>query len=90
MLFAHLIGLDGQRVAQVDLPYPTSSWRVGHYVTTELPLALPVDAPAGNYRLVIGLYDLSTGQRLALRSSAPADPALDGPDALLLTTIKLP
>ncbi|MEO7909412.1 MAG: glycosyltransferase family 39 protein, partial [Roseiflexaceae bacterium] len=28
MLFAHLIGPDGRRVAQVDLPYSASSWRV--------------------------------------------------------------
>jgi len=88
-LFAHLIGPDGQRVAQVDLPYPTSSWRVGRYATTELPLALPADAPAGTYRLVIGLYDPSNGQRLALHSSAPVDPALDGPDALMLTEVRV-
>jgi hypothetical protein len=89
-LFAHLIGPDGQRVAQVDLPYPTSSWRVGRYATTELPLALPADAPAGTYRLVIGLYNPSNGQRLALHSSAPVDPALDGPDALVLTEVRVP
>jgi 4-amino-4-deoxy-L-arabinose transferase-like glycosyltransferase len=87
MLFAHLIGPDGRRVAQVDLPYPTSRWRVGHYATTDLPLALPADAPAGTYRLVIGLYDPSNGQRLVLRASTPIDPALDGPDALVLTEV---
>ena len=90
MLFAHLIGPDGRRVAQVDLPYPTSGWRAGHYATTDLPLALPADAPAGTYRLVIGLYDPSNGQRLALRASAPIDPALDGPDALVLTEVRVP
>jgi hypothetical protein len=90
MLFAHLIGADGRRVAQVDLPYPTSGWRAGHYVTTDLPLALPADAPAGSYRLVIGLYDPVSGQRLALRAGEPIDPALDGPDALVLTEVRIP
>jgi hypothetical protein len=90
MLFAHLIAPDGRRVAQVDLPYPTSSWRAGRYATTDLPLALPADAPAGAYRLVIGLYDPSNGQRLSLRAAAPLDPALDGPDALLLTEMRVP
>jgi hypothetical protein len=90
MLFAHLIDASGQRVAQVDLPYATSSWRPGHYVATDLPLALPPDLPAGNYRLVIGLYDPASGQRLALRADPPIDPALDGPDALLLTEVRIP
>ncbi len=89
MLFAHLIGSDGRRVAQVDLPYPTSGWRVGHYATTDLPLALPADVPAGTYRLVIGLYDPSNSQRLVLRATAPIDPALDGPDALVLTELRV-
>lgn len=89
MLFAHLLGPDGKRVAQVDLPYPTSGWRAGRYPTTDLPLALPADAPAGTYRLVIGLYDPSNGQRLALHAAAPLDPALDGPDALLLTEVRV-
>ncbi len=89
MLFAHLIGSDGRRVAQADLPYPTSGWRAGHYATTDLPLALPADVPAGTYRLVIGLYDPSNGQRLALHAGAPIDPALDGPDALVLTAVRV-
>jgi hypothetical protein len=89
MLFAHLIGPDGRRVAQVDLPYSTSNWRAGRYATTDLPIALPADAPAGSYRLAIGLYDPSNGQRLALRASAPIDPALDGPDALVLTEVRV-
>jgi 4-amino-4-deoxy-L-arabinose transferase-like glycosyltransferase len=89
MLFAHLISPDGRRVAQVDLPYSTSGWRAGRYVTTDLPIALPADAPAGSYRLAIGLYDPSNGQRLALRASSPIDPALDGPDALILTEVRV-
>jgi hypothetical protein len=88
VLFAHLIGPDGQRVAQVDIPYPVSAWQPGRYERTEVPLALPADAPAGQYRLMIGLYDPATGQRLPLGSAA-ADPALNGPDALLLTEFDL-
>jgi 4-amino-4-deoxy-L-arabinose transferase-like glycosyltransferase len=89
MLFAHLIDASGQRVAQVDLPYATSGWRPGHYAATDLPLALPPDLSAGTYRLVIGLYDAATGQRLALRAEAPIDPVLDGPDALVLTEVRV-
>jgi len=90
MLFAHLIAADGRRVAQVDLPYPTASWRAGRYAATDLPLTVPADAPAGSYQLVIGLYDPANGQRLALRAGAPIDPALDGPDALVLAEVRVP
>ena len=38
---------------------------------------------------VAGLYDPATGQRLALTAEGAADPALDGPQALLLTQITL-
>jgi Dolichyl-phosphate-mannose-protein mannosyltransferase len=82
-LFAHLIGPDGQRYAQADVPYMTSRWEPGRFVTTELPLELPKNAPDGTYRLFIGLYDPDSGQRLPL--SAPSSgPALDGSNALLL------
>jgi hypothetical protein len=88
-LFAHLIGPGGRRIAQADLPYPTSQWRPGRYVTTQLPLAIPAEAPPGTYRLVIGMYDPAGGQRLPLAADGPLDPALDGPDALPLTELEL-
>jgi hypothetical protein len=90
MLFAHLIDASGRRVAQVDLQYATSSWRPGRFAATDLPLPVPADAPAGMYRLVIGRYDPASGQRLALRAGAPTDPALDGPDALVLAEVRIP
>ena len=89
MLFAHLLGPDNRRYAQIDLPYPTSEWQPGRYGTTDLPIAIPADAPAGAYRLSIGLYDLANGQRLPLTAADRIDPAIDGPDALLLTQIEL-
>jgi len=89
MLFAHLIGANGQHFAQVDLPYPTSGWQPGRYVTTDLPIALSGDMPAGQYRLSIGLYEPASGRRLALTSADALDPALDGADALLLTQFVL-
>jgi hypothetical protein len=64
--------------------YPTSQWQPGRYLVTELPLAIPADAPPGAVRLVIGLYEPASGQRLPLLEAAALDSAIDGPDALLL------
>jgi hypothetical protein len=84
-LFAHLLGPGGQRYGQIDLPYPTSQWAPGSFAASELPIALPPDAPAGRYRLLIGLYDQATGQRLELASDEQSQ-SLDGePNAFVLT-----
>jgi 4-amino-4-deoxy-L-arabinose transferase-like glycosyltransferase len=89
MLFAHLLAPDGQRVAQVDLPLPSSGWVPGRYQATELPIGIPVDAPPGIYRLAIGLYGPPGGPRLPLTAAGALDPAIDGPDALMLAEIEL-
>jgi hypothetical protein len=88
-LFVHLIGPGDRRYTRLDLAYPTSQGDVNRFVTTHVPLALPGDAPAGTYDLVVGLYDPTNGQRLPLVANTPAALALDGPDALLLTQLEL-
>jgi hypothetical protein len=87
-LFAHLIGPDGRRYAQVDIPFPTSHWSARQYITTDLPIELPLNAPSGRYRLAIGLYDPTSGRRLAL-TAARLDPTLDGSDVLPLLETEL-
>jgi 4-amino-4-deoxy-L-arabinose transferase-like glycosyltransferase len=84
-LFAHLIGPGNQRYAQLDVPYPTSQWAPGRFATTELPIALPPDAPIGGYRLLVGLYDQPTGQRLPLTTTVPGAVAAGEVDAFVLT-----
>jgi hypothetical protein len=83
-LFAHLLGPGGRPYAQADIPYPTSQWQPGRFVTTELPLTLPADAPSGAYQIFIGLYDPASGLRLPLAAPGQYGPALDGPAALPL------
>jgi 4-amino-4-deoxy-L-arabinose transferase-like glycosyltransferase len=95
-LFLHLLNAQGQRVAHVDLPpggaeWPlTSAWQPGQQISVPLPLPLPEELPAGEYRLVLGLYDTATGTRLPPTAGPLADPALTGPDALLLETLVFP
>ena len=87
-LFAHLLGPGGRRYAQIDLPYPTSQWAPGSFAATELPIALPADAPAGAYQLLIGLYDQPTGQRLEVISNEQSAPFGES-DSFVLTQFEV-
>jgi 4-amino-4-deoxy-L-arabinose transferase-like glycosyltransferase len=89
-VFVHLLGPDGQRVAQDDSPpgdlfFPTSTWLPGQIVLDDHSLALPDDAPPGDYTFLVGLYDQPTGERLPIYD---ADGNLLG-DALPLATFTL-
>ncbi len=92
-VFAHVLAADGKRVAQIDAAIDDGmfpSWQAGQQFGTALPIALPADLPAGEYRVVLGVYNPGANARLPL-TGAPALPdAVDGPQSLLLTTIKIP
>ncbi len=88
-LFVHLVDAQGQRIAQLDLPYPTTAWQVGRYTPADIPLDIPATTAAGDYRVVVGWYNPATGARLPLREGPRADPALSGDDALLLATVRV-
>jgi hypothetical protein len=56
-------------VAQQDLQpldgtAPTSTWLAGEFLTDAYRLTLPGDLRPGEYRVIAGLYDARTGQRL--------------------------
>ncbi len=88
-VFTQLIGPDGLVWAQQDNPpqsgrYPTTAWAVEDRVVDRFELSLSADAPAGEYRLLVGMYNWVNGERL---------PAVDKAgnrlpdDAIVLTTI---
>ena len=69
-VFLHLADRFGRVLAQHDgQPLgganPTSLWLPGEVVVDRREVALAPGAPAGTYRLLVGMYDLDTGQRLA-------------------------
>ena len=84
--FIHLRNEAGEIVAQKDQPplggvYPTSLWEPGEIIADEISVSLPENLPPGQYSLVVGLYDLSTGARL---------PVPGQPDQVVtLTTLEL-
>ncbi|HTP07865.1 MAG TPA: hypothetical protein VMP08_06425, partial [Anaerolineae bacterium] len=68
-VFVQLWNSLGQQVANADsMPqagrYPTSFWDANEIVSDTHRIDLPVDLPAGEYRIIIGWYDLQSGARL--------------------------
>ncbi|MBE7473649.1 MAG: hypothetical protein DPW09_06500 [Anaerolineae bacterium] len=69
-IFVHLIGPDGQKVAQHDgqptweVPLPTSTWQPGEVLQDKHILALPANLPPSDYGLNIGVYYWQTLERL--------------------------
>jgi hypothetical protein len=69
VVFVHLVDEGGEIRSQSDAPpgggfYPTSFWIPGETVLDRHDLTLPDGAPAGRYRLRVGLYQPETGLRL--------------------------
>jgi hypothetical protein len=46
--------------------YPTSAWAPGEPIIDARAISLPADLPAGDYRLIVGLYTSTEGSRLLL------------------------
>jgi hypothetical protein len=91
--FVHVLTADGQRVAQIDALIDDGmfpAWQAGQQFGTALPISLPADLPAGQYRVILGVYPGDGGARLQLTEPQALPPDVDGPDALLLTTLTIP
>ena len=52
---------------------PTDAWQAGDLVLDRHTMTVDRDAPAGLYRLQVGMYDHVTGARLPVRSSTGED-----------------
>jgi 4-amino-4-deoxy-L-arabinose transferase-like glycosyltransferase len=69
-VFTHVVSADGTLVGQKDSwprggDYPTSLWKRGEVVKDEYLIPLAVDAGPGAYRVELGLYVRTSGERLA-------------------------
>ncbi len=85
--FVHLRNAAAEIVAQRDRPpldgaYPTGLWDPGEIIADKITLSLPANLPSGEYRIIVGMYDLSTGQRLVV----PDNPA----NEVNLTNVTIP
>jgi len=53
-------------LAETPGDYPTSRWSAGELVKGQYAVRLPPDAPDGEYKLLVGLFDPATRARLAV------------------------
>jgi hypothetical protein len=70
-VFVQAVDKAGVKAGQLDrLPCnggcPTTTWRPGDLIGERYDLPVRADAPPGRYQLIVGMYDLATGERLAL------------------------
>jgi hypothetical protein len=73
-VFVHLLDAAGRVRAQHDSPplngrYPTHNWLPHQIVEDKISLPLGPDLPPGEYRIEVGMYELGSGQRLAVSSN---------------------
>ncbi len=78
-VFVHALDATGKPQAQHDAllgteAHPATSWQVGEAITERHGLLLPTATPPGLLRLVVGLYDPDTGERLLLTNGQDAIP----------------
>lgn len=77
-VFVHLVAADGFVQAQRDSEpafgfWPTTRWQLGEIVGDMHCMALPPGLAAGEYAVVVGVYDGATGERLPLNGTAQTD-----------------
>ncbi len=91
VVFVHLLGPEFNAAqnnflwGQVDrVPregaYPTTAWRLNEIVTDPYRVPIAPNAPAGRYKVEVGMYDVVTGARLKLG---------DGSDKVIVAEIEI-
>ncbi|MCL5962076.1 MAG: glycosyltransferase family 39 protein [Chloroflexi bacterium] len=69
-VFVQLVGHDGLMAQYDSYPrkgtYPTSFWDEGEVVHDWFELQIGREVPEGDYDLILGMYDLATGDRLSV------------------------
>jgi hypothetical protein len=88
-VFTHVIDA-GERIwGQKDNPpvsgtYPTSRWQAEETIVDRYEIQLDPETPPGEYRIVVGMYDATTGIRLPITAASAF--LLDG-DRILLASV---
>jgi len=70
-VFVHLLDGEGKIVGQRDSEpvggsRPMSGWGIGEEILDNYGIMLPKELPSGEYQLVVGMYDPTSGERLPI------------------------
>jgi hypothetical protein len=81
-VFVHLVDAHNNVIAQFDgYPqegiHPTVEWIPGEIIADSYPIALPADTPPGPYKVLFGLYDEATFERLPVSGDAEGRVVVD-------------
>jgi uncharacterized membrane protein len=82
-VFVHLVGPDGRLYGQQDNPpgngtLATDRWQPGDLIRDSYRLMINANAPPGDYRLAVGLYDPATLERLQVQGAQATSVAIEG------------
>ncbi len=73
-VFAHVLDEAGEKVAQLDWqphdqlgPRPMTTWIEESELIDPVTIVLPTTLPAGNYQVILGVYNWQSGERLAVQ-----------------------
>jgi hypothetical protein len=89
--FAHLYD-EGERLwgqhdgSPVGDSYPTSRWQLGETLVGRYEIPLDPQVPAGAYRLAVGMYASTTGERLPVEGD---EARLMGAERVLLARVRV-
>ena len=91
-IFLHLVDAQGEKVAQLDTqprdaagPLPMTTWPVGETIAGSYAVPLPAALPAGDYTVIVGVYDWQAGRNL----TATGNSVLPG-DVVQVGTVRVP
>ena len=86
-VFLQLLGPGDRLIAQRDSEpvggsRPTDTWQPGETVVDNYGLLIPLATPPGTYRLIAGMYDPQTGERLTVRQGGRVQDHVEFPLAV--------
>ena len=79
--FVHIRNEYGETVAQADFEplngqYPTTLWKPGETVVDVVDIPIPADLPFGEYRVLAGLYQWDTLERIPVINDTTGENAV--------------
>jgi hypothetical protein len=81
-VFVHVVNASGEIVAQKDnMPRddlsPTTQWEPGELIVDLRVVPIPLDMRAGEYQVMVGMYNWQTGQRIPVHTPSGQEIASD-------------